>query len=183
MSVEASEKYNNKYKKLILRSWQKELYNNILKDINNNRLIYWVYSRAGGEGKTTFASFLSAHHDTLELTNGKTSDIAHCYRGQKIVIFDFARTVCNPNYNAVESIKNGKIFSGKYNSMAKRFEPPFVICFSNFEPEVDRLSIDRWKIYEIIGDLLVPHLTDHLVEDQIISLNYINNLDALSKGI
>lgn len=77
------------------------------------------------------ASYLASQYHTLEVTNGKTKDIAYMYHGEPVVIFDISRTSCEPNYQVIEALKNGKVFSSKYNSRTKVFPAPFVLIFSN----------------------------------------------------
>lgn len=68
----------------------------------------------------------------------------------KIYIFDFARTVENfVSYEALETIKNGIYFSGKYESKTVVRNCPHVLVFSNFLPHMESLSLDRWNITEI----------------------------------
>ena len=40
--------------------------------------------------------------------------------------------------------------SPKYDTTLKMFESPVVCCFANFPPEVERMSLDRWRIYRIV---------------------------------
>lgn len=168
-NIHAAEKQRQTYSKLILRPWQENLLRIFKSYLGNDRAILWIYSKKGGEGKTTFSSYISCKFRTLEITNGKTSDIAFCYSGQEVVIFDFSRMVDHPNYQAIESLKNGKIFSGKYTSQVKIFTPPMVLIFANRPPDIPKLSVDRWRIYEIERGLLVPHPPSPLADNREIS--------------
>ena len=49
----------------------------------------------------------------------------------------------------IESIKNGLVFSGKYEGAQLIFNRPHVICFSNSLPDTTMMSADRWKIVNI----------------------------------
>ena len=83
----------------------------------------------------------------------KSADIVHAYNDQETVIFHFERQVVDKvNYQIVERIKNGIVWSSKYNSMSKLYMPGHVICFATFLPEEKQLSLDRWAIKEIVGD-------------------------------
>lgn len=115
-----------------------------------NRSVYWFWDHQGNTGKTWFSKYLVAMHDAIRLENGKSADLKYAYTGQRIVIFDFSRsTMDRINYEAIEAIKNGLVFSGKYESTAKIHSIPHVLCFANCEPELQKLSMDRWKVHSI----------------------------------
>lgn len=82
--------------------------------------------------------------------NAPTKDIAYAYNYEPWVVFDFTRDKeLIVNYSVIEHLKNGVIFSWKYESFTKRFPSPKIICLSNFTPEFDKLSKDRWLYYEL----------------------------------
>ncbi len=66
-------------------------------------------------------------------------------------VFDMAR--CNnPDYwpwNFMENLKNGWYTSTKYQGEMKIFEAPKIIVLTNSMPPKDKLSKDRYEIYEI----------------------------------
>ena len=47
------------------------------------------------------------------------------------------------NYEALESLKNGAMFSPKYESKSKVYDMPHVIVFANWQPDRIGLSIDN----------------------------------------
>ena len=49
----------------------------------------------------------------------------------------------------MEEIKDGLIYSGKYEGGFANIEHPHVIVVSNFAPELSKLSEDRWNILKI----------------------------------
>ena len=49
----------------------------------------------------------------------------------------------------LEQIKNGMIYSGKYEGGQCLFESPHIVIFANSKPEIENMSIDRWNIKEI----------------------------------
>lgn len=129
-----------------LYRWQAQ----IIRDIQYNpdkRKIIWVVDPQGNRGKTWFAKYLLRFHGSAYLQNGKSADLAHAYNGERVVTFDFCRSNEQAtNYQIIEQIKNGMVFSPKYDSMTKINAIPHVICFSNFEPNRSMLSQDRWDI-------------------------------------
>jgi len=58
----------------------------------------------------------------------------------------------NISYKAIESIKNGMIYSPKYEGGYKLFNSPHIIVFANQAPQQERLSSDRWVITQIDYD-------------------------------
>ncbi len=119
------------------------------------RKIYWFWESEGNWGKSVLATYLVDQCAAIEVS-GKASD-AKCgiaayvkenKRGPPIVIMDVPRTrgADYISYEAIESIKNGRFFSSKYESGMCRFNRPHVICFANEPPRVERMSKDRWVI-------------------------------------
>lgn len=139
------------YSGAVLRAWQ-TYYLSIVTGEPDRRTVYWVWDKVGGTGKSWFADYLVATQDAIVFSNGKITDIAHAYKRERIVVFDLTRTQAeklDAVYMAIESLKNGRLFSPKYDSHTKIFATPHVIVFANFEPDKSKLSEDRWKIQEL----------------------------------
>lgn len=133
--------------------WQKDIIDIIMKE-PDDRTIYWFWEEKGGVGKTQFCKYLCAMHSAC-IMSGKATDCKHGivkYHEERkdypeLVIFDIPR--CNKDFisfDAIESIKNGLFFSGKYEGCQAVFNCPHVICFANEPPEESKLSLDRWQI-------------------------------------
>lgn len=133
-----------------LRPWQEEIAT-LCDTKPHERQIYWVVDFMGGKGKNWLCRWLQIHKKSVKyLTNAKTADVAHAWQGERIVLFNFVRdTVDRINYAAIESIKDGMIFSPKYDSVTKIHNIPHVFCFSNFEPDRSKFSADRWHVVYI----------------------------------
>lgn len=151
--IAAEEAYAN----VELREWQNE-YLEICLGAVDNRAVHWIYDYEGNKGKSFFISFMCAKHQALSLTPARVTDMAYAYDMQKIVLFDLSRTsapsedkahTLDSLYSFIEMLKNGRIFSPKYESVTKTFEPPHVLVFANFPPDQSKLSADRWHIKEI----------------------------------
>lgn len=131
-------------------SWQKSCLDFVTKPISteqSKREITWFIDYEGNNGKTFLAKFLVANHRAYYVNGGKRADIIHAWRGEQIVVFDFSREKADAMegmYGCIEQIKNGIAFSGKYESRVKNYPVPWVICFSNWRPDTDKLSDDRW---------------------------------------
>lgn len=129
--------------------YQKEILEIIKKD-PDDRKIYWYWDEDGNVGKSSFCKHLVLKYDA-QYALGKKADIYHAINENvKILVIDIPRT-CQEftPYEVIESIKNGLIFSGKYESKVKVFNPPHVIVFANFPPDKSKMSRDRWMVNEI----------------------------------
>lgn len=137
-----------------LYEWQQEVID-IVSEVPDDRKIHWYWDKRGNTGKTTLAKLLVYDHRAI-VVGGKNDNILHgateFVREDKtydkyIFIIDLSRTmehyVC---YEAIEKLKNGLWFSGKYESGMILIPPPHVIIFANYEPQYERLSLDRWHI-------------------------------------
>jgi len=69
----------------------------------------------------------------------------------RVVFFDAPRSKQGEfvQYDFLEEIKNGYVFSGKYESRYKRFNPPHVCVAMNEYPNMQMLSEDRYTIIEL----------------------------------
>lgn len=134
-----------------LHNWQLEILE-IIKQKPHPRHVYWYWEPIGGAGKTSFCKHLILKHDCKYFRNGKKSDIFHAVDSNpKTILIDISRSCEDINhlYDVVECLKDGMIFSGKYQSTTKVFNCPHVIIFSNDTPNESKLSRDRWIIKKI----------------------------------
>lgn len=121
----------------------------------NNRAVYWIWDATSNKGKTWFATYAAVMMDAIVFSNGKSADLKYAYNEEHIVIFDFSRTQEDQvNYQAIEQIKNGRVFNTKYESCMNIFEPPHVVCFANFKPDMDAMSRDRWRVTDLDSPVL-----------------------------
>lgn len=129
---------------------------NIIKEEPDNRTINWIWSEEGGVGKTSTCAYIERNYEGVCIANGKGADIKnsivqHLEENQlDVLIINVPR--CNENYvsyAAIEEIKDGLIYSGKYEGGFANIEHPHVIVISNFYPDITKLSEDRWNIINI----------------------------------
>lgn len=134
--------------------WELEILE-ILKTEPNNRLVHWYWSEEGGIGKSQFCKYLVATMSCVFIDEGKKSDIMFSIMEADMdkcntVLFDVPRdNGNNVSYKSIESIKNGMIYSPKYESKYKLFNSPHIIIFANKPPQLEKLSNDRWVVKEI----------------------------------
>lgn len=126
----------------------------------DDRKVIWIYDSVGNSGKSMFCKYLMWNYNISCLSKGKYSDIMNILFNKiiigKTVVFDLPRNNGNKiSYDALESIKNGVIVNTKYETGEKLFCKPHVFVFANVPPEEEKLSLDRWCIYEIVNKTLV----------------------------
>lgn len=140
-------------RKEALRPWQDDL-RRTLEGEPDKRKVLWYWEEKGNTGKTFMSQYIIAVMNGFRTDSGKSTDVAHAYDGERIVVFDFSRSLEERvNYDLIEKMKNGMLFSGKYESKQKIFPVPHVLIFANFEPDKTKLSADRWRIVEITEDM------------------------------
>lgn len=131
--------------------WQLDVMD-IIKEEPDERTIHWFWEPHGNVGKSSLTKYLVHKHDAIKVS-GKGNDIAHIiskHKNVKIVICDIPRvTLGHVNIGTLEEVKNGLLFSGKYDSCQVIFNCPHVICFANEPPNIESMSKDRWNIVRI----------------------------------
>jgi len=136
-----------------LYKWQQWLQEKLSQEADE-RSILWVYDENGCKGKTSFAKHWCLKDRHALVVEGKSSDVAHALGDTpSVVFFCLPRAGKNRvNYSIMESVKDGLLFSGKYESKLKMFNCPHVVVFANYAPKIEEMSLDRWVIYKIEED-------------------------------
>lgn len=134
--------------------WENDLVAELGGDADERKVI-WYVDPIGGAGKTTFLKYLYFRYgQELLIAGGKRSDI--CYMALQAVKSCTPR-ICVANltraekeyvsYSGLESLKDGVIVSTKYESKTIVLTRcVHVVVFANYEPDVSKLSADRWSI-------------------------------------
>jgi hypothetical protein len=139
-----------------MSEWQDSVWKSLLEK-PDPRKITWIVDTVGNRGKTTFCKYVCMNTKNSLYCGGKAADIKYAVsqmvaegKSPKICLFDFPRTMEQyVSYQAIEEIKNGIFFSGKYEAGMVMFNTPHVVCFSNFIPDRSTLSSDRWNVIRI----------------------------------
>lgn len=133
-----------------LRDWQQELQRKLLAD-PDDRTIIFVIDLQGNGGKSWFADWW--HYNNQETTQvlnpSKKNDMAYALDESKTVFFfDAPRSKQGEfiQYDILEELKNGRVFSPKYESGMKYFAKNHVIVMMNEYPDMEKLSEDRYSI-------------------------------------
>lgn len=139
-----------------LRPWQAYI-DKIIQGEPDDRSIYWFWEEKGNIGKSAFCKYVCSKYNAICLS-GKGSDCKYGivkYNETKgyypeIIIFDIPRSnIEYISFEALESIKNGLFYCGKYESQQVIMNSPHIICFANSTPDRSKMSEDRWKIKKL----------------------------------
>lgn len=143
------------YKDVVWKEWQQKVLDLIDSPVDK-RKIHWFHEPTGNVGKSFLAKWLAMKPDTI-VCDGKKDNIFNQVNRMldegiipKVILLDIPRTVeeCI-NYTAIEMLKCGCIYAGKYEGGKCVFPIPHVIAFSNFVPNMSTMSADRWDVTEL----------------------------------
>lgn len=140
------------------RPWQLWI-NNLLKEEPDDRTVHWIVEEHGNVGKSALVKAWCFHDDSCQkIPIGTASQLKSfcCTIKQKRTYFlDIPRSLGRDSnmrdvFEAIEELKNGFINSCMYGLPKSLFmDPPHVLCFANFIPDQNLVSIDRWKLHKI----------------------------------
>ncbi len=125
----------------------------LIKQDPDDRKVFWYWDAQGCKGKTSLAKHICMHYNALYV-QGKATDIKFGIidmikkRGEiDVIIMGLPRSYEQfVSYDAIESVKDGIFYSSKYESGMCMFNSPHVIILANFEPNLEKLSKDRWVV-------------------------------------
>jgi len=151
-----------------LRPWQQKVWDSA--DEFDPRSINVIYDSRGNNGKSTIASVMDLHRRGLDLPPMNDSEkliqsiadilIARELREPKVIFVDLPRAMDKRKlgslYTAIEQIKKGKVYDMRYRYQEWWFDSPQVWVFTNIDPDQNLLSRDRWNVWTIDNDDLVP---------------------------
>lgn len=148
----------NSYNDVVWRKWQNEVID-IINTTPDSRTIHWVYDPVGNAGKSFLVKYLVLKYDAI-LCDGKKNDIFNAIKvymdthdevSPCLVLLDIPRYQNEyVNYGVIEQLKNGLLYSGKYEGGLCVFEHPHVFVFSNQLPKYEAMSEDRWNMIPIL---------------------------------
>lgn len=146
----------DEYKDVEWKPWQQQVID-IITGVPCKRTIHWFWEPTGNVGKSFLCKYLAIKFGVI-ICEGKKTDIFNqvlmaleAKKEIKIVLLDVPRTSADYiNYGAIEGLKNGMLYSGKYEGGQCIFPSPHVIAFANTEPNKAAMSGDRWNVVEII---------------------------------
>ncbi len=128
------------------------------------REIHWYFEEEGKWGKTQTALYMIDQMGAT-LVSGARKDVCFgiCKLVEKqgacppIVIVDIPKDGSKfVSYAGLEKIKDGAFFSEKFESGMCRFNKPHIVCFANEPPNYEKMSIDRWKVFNVNVSVTEP---------------------------
>lgn len=138
------------------------------------RKVYWFWEPDGNWGKSVTCKYMIDQMDAMvvqgankDILCGVTKWIEDKGCAPPIIIFDVPRVAKgHVSYQAIEALKNGFFFSGKYESGMCRFNSPHVIVCANIPPETEFLSEDRWIIHDLRDTFIMNSPAAPEIEDE-----------------
>lgn len=151
-----------------LYEWQSDL----VKELEykpDNRKIIWYVDEDGCNGKSALLKYL-VHHCGIAWSagGGSLNDIAFAasssLHSTNSFVIDYPRHVDmeeDINYDALEKFKDGLMTINKYKSHNATFKPKHVVVFANSEPDITKMSDDRWDIRRLKNKMIVKQFIFH----------------------
>ena len=141
----------DRYENATLKKWQDVVMKLI--ELQGDREILFIIDKLGNQGKTWLTQYitLTMNGQCFDSTNKK--DVAYALNPEKdIFVFDMTRaTEPKMSLQILESLKNGIVFSGKYESGTKIVADAKVVVMANSFTELHeaQLSCDRFMILHL----------------------------------
>ncbi|QMW68700.1 replication-associated protein [Crucivirus-190] len=164
-----------------LRPFQKDIIDYVQTQ-PEKRKILWICDN-GRSGKSELVAHLLTHYKFIYLENAKTQDIAHAWNGEH-VLFDLPRvSEEHLNYSALESLKNGRIFSSKFDSQSKCYNRPHIIIFANYTPNISSLTMDKWDIRFIDEKFNMQCIDAQKIKDEELTIEKLEDIYNVKKTV
>lgn len=139
------------FKEMKLYEWQKEVISMLEKKPNKDKIL-WIFGE-GGIGKSTLKKFIYVNMEDVTFLDlvGDPKDCTYALKKEKIILFDIPlkTKMKDLNYSLLEDLKNGLVFSHKYESKPKLIKTPHIVVMANKPPYMKGLSAYKWDIREI----------------------------------
>lgn len=146
---------------LELRPWQQKALNILIDTEIDRRRIWWLWEPIGRAGKTLFQKWfeLQKFRPTLVLS-GKAADMKNgiiewmeANNGEvpEVILLNVPRSVDERfiSWQGIEECKDMFFYSGKFHGGMVNQPWPVIMMFANHEPDISKLSGDRWQIIRI----------------------------------
>lgn len=151
-----------RYDTVVWRGWQARVLETLSRQ-PDSRTIHWVFDPDGNSGKSFLTKYIYLTRPVI-IADGKKDNIFNQVLGMlngdekkqilpqepEVILLDIPRSSEGYiNYGVLEQLKNGLIYSGKYEGGCAAFGDVHVIVFANFMPDMEAFSQDRWDIIRI----------------------------------
>lgn len=135
--------------------WQREFIERIEHEPDDRSVMFYV-DPEGNNGKSWICRYLKQKYpEKVQILRiGKKADLAYSLDPRKsIILFDIPRRGMEYlQYQILEEIKDGEVYSPKYDSQSKVFGRCHVVVFCNEYPDLTAMTTDRYKITKISED-------------------------------
>lgn len=136
-----------------LRPWQLDLEQELLGEADDRSVVFFVDAE-GNKGKSWFIRYMISKYpdDVQVMAPGKLQDMAYTVETDKrIFLFNVARGQMEfMQYAIFENLKDRMVLSTKYRPTTKLLRyKPHVIVMCNEEPDLNKMSRDRYILREI----------------------------------
>ena len=139
------------------------------RDDFNERYVDCIIDKDGNNGKSTLASIvdlqgLGIDMPTVDEGNKLIQSLCNLLalknsQSPGLVFFDMPRAQNKHQltglFTAIEQIKKGKVWDFRHRYTEWWFDSPRVWVFTNKQPDVSLLSVDRWQFWSIQDKKLV----------------------------
>jgi hypothetical protein len=152
--------------------WQKQT--DVMRADINTRSVNIIVDYSGNSGKSSYTAY--ARYTETSIVPPQADNIKEqmgIIMGLptgKSYIFDLPRGVdikgMKAFFGAIETLKNGVAYDGRYTFTQRIFDPPSITVFCNALPPLESLSKDRWNVWMLEDKKLVKYDLDTLIKEQ-----------------
>lgn len=147
----------------VLRPNQRRILDNL--DSQNDRQIDVIVDsglRGGNRGKSWLCNYIYERGigfyvpPTCKSSQTIIQFIASGYGHERVIVIDIPRTVKwnDDLYVAIETVKDGLVYDTRYHTTIRNIRGVKVLVMCNHKPNVNKLSLDRWRLYNPDGEPL-----------------------------
>lgn len=146
---------------LDLYEWQKDIVRMIALKPKQKGLIHWIFDSTGQNGKTTLCNYLvdtDPKHNYTLYGLGASRDVAEnidtgLHKGWtgRCLHINLSRSTQNGFYESLEQLSDGRMTKMKYSGGDIKYRNYYLIVYANWLPNVDMISLSRWRISKLIG--------------------------------
>lgn len=140
----------------------KELTNAV---VSKDRIVNWIFDPTGGQGKGWLVRRLE--HKGLAtcvppMDMEKIMGFLISLKTANAYLIDLPRAQPEKSMKSMlaglEMLKDGRLYDWRYKGKTRTIRPPAIWVFSNQEPDMSLLTINRWNVWTINAAFeLVPH--------------------------
>jgi len=146
-----------------LRPWQKSVIR--ISGEWDTRSINVIYDTDGNIGKSIVCTWMGVYRigKKLPFCNDYKDIMRMAYDlgEQKCYIVDIPRAITKDKlfqmFAALEELKSGYAYDDRYEFKDRYFDSPQIWVFMNKLPDFSLLSLDRWKIWQVVEQELVVY--------------------------